>query len=201
MVHNFSDQLNEVGKILPTLLFGQEKEKFNWRVKQLIGEGVSKDIATKIAATRPLYSALNIIEAATTNEVDVIEVAKIYFKLMERLELTWFREKINDYPVDNHWAVLARADYKGDLDYLQRILSVSVINLPSGLTRLEDHVDKWFETNKKFVSRWKSILGELRSTSTNEFAMLTVAMRALSELAQTIRHSGQVEGYYHLQEV
>lgn len=201
MVDHFSHHLNKVAKILPTLLFGQEKEKLERRTRDLVSEGVPEEVAKKISATRPLYSALNIIEAAIINHVDVLEVSKIYFKLMERLELIWFREKINDYPVDNHWAVLARADYKGDLDYLQRILTISVLKLPSTSKTLEDHVDRWFTINKKFISRWKAILGELRSTNTNEFAMLTVAMRGLLELAQKSRQDGQTEGFFVLQEV
>ncbi|MBA2653516.1 MAG: NAD-glutamate dehydrogenase [Gammaproteobacteria bacterium] len=200
MVAHFSPYLTKVAKILPTILFGQEKEKFEARTKYLISEGVPEDIATKISATRPLYSALNIIEAAITNKVDVLEVAKIYFKIMERLELIWFREKINDYPVDNHWAVLARADYKGDLDYLQRILTVSVIKFAGRSKHIDDHVNKWLESNKKHIARWKAVLGELRSTNTNEFAMLTVAMRGLLELAQVSRQEGQTEGFCFFQE-
>jgi glutamate dehydrogenase len=169
----------------------KEKEKFNRQMNYLIAEGVPKDIAQGISATRPIFSALNIIEAATITGMGVIEVAKIYFRLMERLELIWFREKINDYPIDNHWAVFARADYKGDLAYLQRVLTINVLTLP--IDKIEDKVDKWFETNKKYIKRWKAVLNDLKTTSTNEFAMLTVAMRRLSELAQTSRQNSQLE--------
>ena len=192
-VTHFSHQLSKLVKILPKLLFKEENKKLADRIGYLISEGVPDDIAKRISATRPLYSALNIIEAATTNNADVVEVAKIHFKLMERLELIWFREKINDYPVDNHWTVLARADYKGDLDYLQRALTVSVLKFESKSKRIDDQIDEWFEANRKYVARWKMVLGELRTSTANEFAMLTVAMRALSELAQTSRHNRQVE--------
>lgn len=202
MVTHFDVHLRKFSKILPTIMFGQEKENLEEREQYLISEGVPEEVAKMIAATRPLYSALNIIEAATTNGVDVVEVAKIYFKLMARLELIWFREKINDYPVDNHWAVLARADYKGDLDYLQRVLAVSVINTPCDSTRIEDRLERWFEVNKKYVARWKSILGELRASSSNEFAMLTVAMRDLLQLAQMSKQTEQqTEGFCIMQEV
>lgn len=199
-VTHFSEHLGKLAKVLPNLLLNEERSNLDDRIKYLVAEEVPENIATKIAVTRPLYSALNIIEAATTNHVDVIEVAKIYFAVMERLELIWFREKINDYPVDNHWAVLARADYKGDLDSLQRALAESVLKLSSKSKKVEDRIEEWFHRNKPHIKRWIEILGELRSSTTNEFAMLTVAMRELSELARTSRE-GLTEGTRVLQTV
>lgn len=202
MVAHFSKYLNKFANILPNLLLGQEKNVYEQRIKDLQAKEVPENVAVQVAATRPLYSALNIIEAAATNRVNVVEVAQIYFKLMERLELIWFREKINDYPVDNHWAVLARADYKGDLDYLQRVLTENVIKLLTGTGQpLKEALNRWFEENKKYISRWKRILGELKSSNTNEFAMLTVAMRSLLELAQDRRRKDQKQGFCILQEV
>lgn len=184
---HFIKHLDRLTEKLPSLMFKNEVEHLNKRIDYLVSHNVPEETARRIASTRPLYSALNIIEAATTEDIDVCEVAKIYFTLMDRLELTWFREKINDYPVDNHWAVLARADYKGDLDFLQRALTVSVIKFCPESPDVEHKLEQWFQTNKKQVSRWKSVLSSLRSTSTNEFAMLTVAMRGLLELAQSSR--------------
>lgn len=200
MVNHYVKHLNILAKNLSNLIYSDELENLNRRVDYLIANDVPEDVAKRIAATRPLYSALNIIEAATNNNIDVCEVAKIYFKLMDRLELTWFREKINDYPVDNHWAVLARADYKGDLDYLQRALTVSVIKINSNTKNTDELVEQWMSENRKSISRWKSILSSLRSTNTNEFAMLTVAMRGLLELAQSSR-TNQREGFSILKDI
>lgn len=190
---NYTKHFKVLSESLPNLIYSDELKNFNDRVEYLIENNVPETIARRVAATKPLYSALNIIDAAMTNNIDVVEVAKIYFKLMDRLELTWFREKINDYPVDNHWAVLARADYKGDLDYLQRALTISVIKLSSNTNDFEERFEQWFQENKKAIARWKSVLNNLRSTHTNEFAMLTVAMRGLLELAQTSRHNHREE--------
>jgi glutamate dehydrogenase len=201
LVNHFSVHLSTLEGLFQSLLSEDERQKFEERIVYLISEGVPEDIARKISATRPLYSSLNIIEAAIAHHVNVAQVAKIYFKLMERLELIWFREKINDYPVENHWTVLARADYKGDLDYLQRVLTVSVIKFPSESSRLDNKVEQWFESNKKYIARWKSVLSELRSSSTNEFVMLTVAMRGLLELAQASRQQEQKEGFNIMQEL
>jgi glutamate dehydrogenase len=201
-VKHFAQKLIRLGKTLPDgLLFGQEKENLASRISTLTAKNVPIEIAKRIAATRPLYSALNIVDAATAHNVDVIEVAKIYFTLMDRLELIWFRDKINDYPVDNHWSVLARATYKGDLDTLQRVLTVSILKFPIKSKKIEDRINGWFERNHTHVARWRTILGELRSSTTNEFSMLTVAMRELLELAQTSSQEGRrEEGFSILQE-
>lgn len=189
IVAQFSPHLTRLIKIFPSLLSEDEKEKYKEKAAYLISEGVPEKIATKIATTKLLYLLLNLIEAAITYDVDILEAGKIYFKLMERLELIWFREKINDYPVDNHWTVLARADYKGDLSYLMRALMISIIHFPSD-SPLEKKAEEWYEKNIKYIARWKSVLGELRSSHSNEFAMLTVAMRSLLELAHSSRQYG-----------
>lgn len=186
-VNYFSPHIQNLAKQLPGILFGQEKKAVTSYVEELVEQNVPADLAMRIAICRPCYALLNIIEAATTNRMEVSEVAKIYFTLMDKLDLTWFREKINDYPVDNHWAVLARSAYKGDLDILQRAITVNVLKLPVKSKKIDDRINTWFNENKAHVLHWKTILGELRSTSTNEFSMLTVAMRELLELSQTTR--------------
>lgn len=186
-VNYFSPHIDRLNKALPSILFGQEKKATTSYINKLTTENIPLEFATRVASCRSYYAMLNIIEAAISNSVDVVEVAKIYFTLMDKLDLIWFREKINDYPVDNHWAVLARSAYKGDLDVLQRAITVNVLKMSSKSKKLEDRINDWFSNNKAQVLHWKTILGELRSTSTNEFSMLTVAMRELLELTQTTR--------------
>lgn len=186
--------VHKIASILPTILTGREQEKLQERIDYLTEEGVPKDIATKLALTRPIYSALNIIEAAMQTHCDIIEVAKIYFKLMMRLDIIWFREKINDYPIDTRWAVFARADYKGDLAHLQKILVINVLKLGNESEKEEEKIDKWFEVNKKLIKRWRAVINDIKTSSVNEFTMLTVAMRRLSELAQDNQQGNEVTG-------
>ena len=83
--------------------------------------GMGKSFAIKAASAARIYHALNIIEAATVHDTNIFRVAKIYFMIVDRLDLLWFRDQINQYPIKDRWSVLAKAAYKGDLDWVPQI--------------------------------------------------------------------------------
>lgn len=173
---------------LPKLLVGANKAALEARKEKMVQANVPPDIALRLASAPVMYHGLNIIEAAATSNTEVYRVAKIYFTLVDRLELLWFRDRINDYPVEDRWSVLAKAAFKGDLDLLQRELTVGVLNFDSNARSIPGRINAWLERHAHMVSRWESVLADLRSTTVSDFAILSVAIRELSDLAQTGLH-------------
>lgn len=170
-------------KRLPKLLLGADKEVLDKRIDELTQQKVPLEIATKMASTMSLYHALNIAEAAKSHDVEVFRVAKIYFMLVDRLNLLWFRTQVNNYPVGDHWTILAKAAYKGDLDWAQRALTASV--LTNTMERsIPGKVNSWLVHREAQISRWHRILADLRSADAKEFAILFVALRELLDLAK-----------------
>jgi glutamate dehydrogenase len=180
----FSHNAEKIFKNLPDLLMGSDKEYFENKKIELISAGVPEELAARIAGARAMYSALNIIEAATEYRIDVQKVASIYFSLADLLALDQFREMINNFSVDTHWSVLARSAVKGDLDWQQRILTIGVLKDNSKLIDTEKLLSTWLDTHKTLVERWQTTFSDLRSSVTLEYAMLAVAMRELLDLAQ-----------------
>ena len=80
--------------------------------------------------------------------------------------------------------LLARSAAKGDLDYQQRALTLSVYQFNKKNKIPLDTLDAWTEKNNVLIERWKSILADLKASPSLEYAMLVVMMRELSELAQ-----------------
>ncbi|MCH9770607.1 MAG: NAD-glutamate dehydrogenase [Gammaproteobacteria bacterium] len=187
-INDFSDPIAGLFKRLPDLLLGDDRRKFEEYRDELVANNVPPDVALKVATAQPLYQVLNIIESSQQNNTDVYYVAKIYFILVERLKLSWFREQINNYPADNHWSVLARAAYKGDLDWIQRSLTLGVLNAEVKVDSVSAKVDAWFEQHTGLIERWQRIIADIRSTEAKEFALLSVAIRELSDLAQASEH-------------
>ncbi|QTS83910.1 NAD-glutamate dehydrogenase [Coxiella endosymbiont of Amblyomma nuttalli] len=184
-INHFSDYVGAIYSRLPKLLLGADKQAMNDQQKSLIEQHVPAELALRIAGMPSLFHALNIIEAATSYHEEVFRVAKIYFMLVDRLDLFWFREKINTYPVSDRWAVLARAGYKGDLDYLQRELTVRVL-LDTKARSIPGKINEWFTEHEPMIQRWQNILAAMRNVEKKDFAILFVAIRELFDLAASI---------------
>lgn len=179
MTAHFEPHVKVLYKRLPKLLLGSDKEAVDLRREQLIAANVPEEIATQIASVRSMYHALNIIEAASAHGADVQQVAQTYFALVDRMDLHWFRDKINDHPVTHRWSVLAKAAFKGDLDWIQRELTTSVISSDLTAKSTMHRVDSWLKHYDDLVSRWRSMLADLRSEEISDFSIVSVAIREL----------------------
>lgn len=180
----FSDHVVSLSRRLPSLLVGSIKEKVDKHYNELVAADVPHNIALKIAGISPMYHILNIVEGAAFYEANTYHVARIYFTLVERLDLTWIREQINTYPSDSRWAVLAKAGYKGDLDWIQRKLTIGVLKLKVNKSGINARIQAWLDKHHNLVERWKKVLADLRSSESKDFSILAVAVRELSDLAQ-----------------
>ncbi len=184
-VNQFKKPLQKLLEALPELRTGKSKQTYQEKFQQLTKSGVPKDIATMFASTRDVLSLLNIVDASSSSKVDIVTAAGLHFMLIEHLDLRWFREQINSYPITNHWGVLARAAYKADLDSLQRAILASAISTYSKGLNLQQHVKSWLQKKSDHVKRWEAMVTDLRNSTVYEFSMLTVAMRELVELARS----------------
>lgn len=181
-VKRFSKSVMRLKQILPSLLSGTEVGYLNAREKSLIANGIPADLANKIARMRAVYPTLNIIQIAGDHHLDLLKVAKVYFKLAERLQLPWLRDQVNAYPVDTRWSVLARSAFRADLDRYQRGLTVCITKLKGSFSKEVDRIEHWVEQHRPVLKRWQSMLADLRSQGQPDFMMFTVLMRELYEL-------------------
>ncbi|PIE24235.1 MAG: NAD-glutamate dehydrogenase [Neptuniibacter caesariensis] len=147
--------------------------------------GVPVKLAKLVAGARCLYAYLGIIEVAASAELPASKVAKVYFGLGERLELDWLSQKLNNLAVENYWQALAREAFRDDLDWQQRAVVGSAIQGQSKNSNAQQLVAKWCEDNDWLIRRWLNVLSELKSAKKQEYAMYTVALRELFDLAKT----------------
>jgi glutamate dehydrogenase len=112
-------------------------------------------------------------------------VAAAYFAVGGSLELSWYLQQITSLPVENNWQALAREAFRDDLDWQQRAITVSVLQMVEGPADIEERAGVWLEQHRRLVDRWKLMLGELRSATTTDYAMYAVANRELMDLAQS----------------
>jgi glutamate dehydrogenase len=158
-----------------------EVEEHEELARSWIERGVDTSLANRVSRLSSLQSALDISAVAREKGKTVEQASKLYFNLGDRLSLHWFLKQINSQAVDNNWQALARAAFREDLDWQQRLLTAQVLNCRSadGEFDVIEALDEWMERNETSLHRWESILNEFKVGSVHEFAKFSVALREL----------------------
>jgi len=176
-----------------------DSKYFDELAKGYIKQGVPHDLAWQIALSDSLYSSLEIIEGANNNEFDLLEVAKTYYHLGDKLDLSWFRDQIVNYTADSYWDALAREALRDDLDIQQCNLAVGLLRLPESKVNTAEgeqtptRYDVWTEKHNMLIQRWNFVLADLRSQESLDYVMFFVAIRELLDLAQTtMQHTSEL---------
>ncbi|MFI5695404.1 NAD-glutamate dehydrogenase [Kribbella sp. NPDC051586] len=95
LIEFFGPGIAKLTAALPDVLRGRELALFEQRRESLVQKGVADDFATRIAVLPPAYAGLGIVETASREDIDILEVAKIHFALGERLQLTRFLDQLD----------------------------------------------------------------------------------------------------------
>jgi glutamate dehydrogenase len=133
------------------------------------------------------------MQAASDTQVPLLDVARMYFLMGERLELDWFSAQILASKVDNEWQALARDTYLEDLEWQQRTLAIGALRHLCEDANLMKCVKKWEAKEQTLLLRWRQMLAELHASPAPDFAMFAVANRELLDLAQSSTRGGELE--------
>lgn len=188
-MERFKSGIAKISKALPTYLTGSSAKLWQEKYDSYVSQGVPASLASVVAGASHLYSALGIIEAQEEGNGSLDQVAKIYYLLGNRLELTWFSHQINALTPLTHWQALAREAFREDLDWQQRALTVGLLKISDAPKDINKRVDLWMDQHEELVARWKTMLTEFKATEDAEFSMYSVALRELLDLAQSTVHS------------
>jgi glutamate dehydrogenase len=185
LIEEFSGGFGELRSAYPEMLRGRAAEQFEALYSHYVEAGVDPEMASTVAGAHQAYTALGIIQAAKESGAQLMDVAKLYFYMGERLELDWFGAQILSSKVDSEWQSLARDTYLEDLDWQQRTLAVGALRHLKPDTKLLSCVSAWEKQEALLLARWRSMLAELHATQNPDFAMFAVANRELLDLAQS----------------
>ncbi|UXJ51089.1 NAD-glutamate dehydrogenase [Pseudomonas citronellolis] len=191
-VAHFGPRIAALGLKLNELLEGPTRELWQARYQAYVDAGVPELLARMVAGTSHLYTLLPIIEAADVTGRDPADVARAYFAIGSELELTWYLQQISNLPVENNWQALAREAFRDDLDWQQRAITVSVLQMQDGPQDMGERVALWIDQHREMAERWRAMLVELRASTSTDYAMYAVANRELLDLAQSSQHGASV---------
>ncbi|HET6987132.1 MAG TPA: NAD-glutamate dehydrogenase [Kribbella sp.] len=182
LIEFFGPGIAKLTAALPEVLRGRELALVEQRREALVQKGVSPDFATRIAVLPPAYAGLGIVETASRDDIDILEVAKVHFALGERLQLGRFLERIIGLPRTDRWQTMARAALRDDLHQVHARLTRQVLATTDASAEPEDRVIAWQDQNAAALSRAASMLEEIVDTEGPELAHLSVGLRLVRTL-------------------
>lgn len=180
-IKHFKGNVSELENSLTTLIKGSSKDILQRLIDSFTSRQVPLKVAEQVACTYTMFSVLDIAKAAQEQGLDVKQVAATYFEIGALLELAWLRATISNHPIESHWDDLAVATLLDDIDRYQRNLTMSTLVMDK--KDPNEAIEKWLTKYSIQVNRWKEVLGELRSSGSIEFVMVTVVLKELAELS------------------
>ncbi len=187
-MERFADSVWAITAGLPEYLGDQARTAWEKRHQALVDAGLPSELASVVSGTGHLYSSLGIIEAQEASGMPLKTVANIYYELGDRLDLGWFANAIAALKPASHWQALARESFREDLDWQQRALTTGVLKMAGKPEDVPASVEAWLDRHQHMIDRWKSMLSELKGVREPEYAMFSVALRELLDLAQSTMH-------------
>lgn len=191
-VQRFRQSLLELAEQVPHVLTGVALESKQQKQTGWVNQGVPKELAEQMALPSSLYSGLGMVEAALQTDKPIKRVVELYYQLGDFLQLHWFFAQITDAPVGNYWQAMARETFMDDLEWQLRTIAVSLLQLPNfDSDEVSDIVHTWSQQQDLLIGRWKTMVSELQAANHTDFAIFSVALRELLDLAQATAHFSQ----------
>ncbi len=104
-----------------------------------------------------------------------------------------FSRKIYEMKVENHWQALAREGLIDDIAAEQKQITIMVLSFDcagdgdgygDGDGDVAECLANWIQARQVLVDRWRAALVELKAAPGVEFAMYSVVLRELANLAR-----------------
>ncbi len=183
-IDHFAAGMLTIGTGLPKLLAGRDLTGFDERRDVYLARGVPAELADRIAAMVPAYSAFDIVDIAHGTSRSVEETAEVYFDLTDRLQIARLRDLITALPREDRWNTMARAAIRDDLYAAEAALTRDVLAV-TGPGSPEQRLAEWVARNASAVRRADQTLTEIWESNDFTVATLSVAVRAVRSLVTT----------------
>jgi glutamate dehydrogenase len=157
------------------------REQRSREADRLIAQGVPHEIARRHAFQDELVHGPDIISVARATGRPVLEVARGFFLLGERLDIDWLEQRLAEQPAKTRWQRWALHSMEDDLYTIRREIIETVLEHAGGRP-IEEAVDAFLEDRSEPYGRVRRFMRSLTMEGVTDLSQLTVALRQLRSL-------------------
>jgi glutamate dehydrogenase len=169
---------HEIPQLLPHLSeWLADHPAYRQRLQQISAGGVPTTLATRVVYLDAMLSLLDITRLSREHAVALEDVAVVYFRLEDALQVAWLRTVIDGLPRENRWHNLARTAMRDELYREHAALTCRVL-LGEAAANPQQQVENWLTARQAALAHCSSMFEELQA-ATPDLAMISAALREL----------------------
>ncbi|MGV6853482.1 MAG: NAD-glutamate dehydrogenase [bacterium] len=181
LVNHYSPGVTKLISLLQKVIDQTEKRGLVDVQAELLEQGVPRKLARHVASFISIYPALDIVDVSEKCEQPVERVAKVYYAVGEAFNFNWLRDQIESLTVEGQWHANARAALRDELyqhhaDITAAVLCQASKKTPKKLLQL------WIDDRRRDVDYMMHMLGDMKSSPSADYAMVSVALRGIAHL-------------------
>ncbi len=175
------DSFAELSEVMDQIGSEPWRDEHEHAARRLVAEGVPVAIARRHAFQSELVHGPDIIAVAHATGRSVLEVARGFFLLGERLEIDWLEQQLEAMPATTRWQRWAQQSMEDDLFNLRRQLAETAL-AECGPLPIDEAIEKFLESRADPFGRLQRFMKGLSVDGVNDIAPLTVALRQIRAL-------------------
>jgi glutamate dehydrogenase len=148
---------------------------------RLTEEDVPDELARRHAFQDELVHGPDIISVSRATGRQVLEVARGFFLMGERLEIDWLEQRLSEQPAKTRWQRWALHSMEDDLYTIRREIIETVLEQAGGRP-IDEAVEVFLEDRSAAYGRVQRFMRSLVMEGVTDLSQLTVALRQLRSL-------------------
>ncbi|MGB5579476.1 MAG: NAD-glutamate dehydrogenase [Woeseia sp.] len=157
------------------------KQRQKTAATELSNAGVPAVLARRMATLLLTRGALDIADLSVDFKQPVMDTARMYARLSERLGIVWLHRRVEELHVEGRWQAMARSNLRDDFYRARRDLAMHLLRVVKSRKPLEEY-ESWLESNAADVKKYDTIIEEMKRRAVADFATLSVASQELRKL-------------------
>jgi glutamate dehydrogenase len=139
-------------------------------------------VARRHAFQSELVHGPDIIAVAHASGRSVLDVARGFFLLGERLEIDWLESRLEEMGVRTRWQRWAQQSMEDDLFTLRRQMMETVLSAAEPGQAVDDAVESFLLDRGEAYGRLQKFMRALATEGISDLAQMTVALRQIRAL-------------------